>query len=154
MSIEVEQIKQISGKQENACSCQTCKKMCRTTPCIGTPDDILKIMEAGHTDKLQLTIWCAGVVIAGIPPIQMVTPYMKDKGCAFLSDQGLCSLHDSGLKPTEGKLTNHEGEYVNSPEKVIAVQVARTWQKVENIPVITKVFENIIKFHEDNKHPF
>src|SRR4051812_31306994 len=99
---EQDRIIKATGKKVNCCSCSECKKMCRTAPCIGTPEDILKIINAGYIHKLQVTLWGAGIPF-GLAPLALVAPYMEEHGCAFLSPEGLCELHDSGLKPTEGK---------------------------------------------------
>lgn len=93
------------------CDCERCKKMCRTAPCIGTPEDIQKLIDAGHANKLE---------IVSLHPrnekgkkLKVSVPLIRPKrkqdcsDCIFFTDSGLCSLHDSGLKPLEGKLAIH-----------------------------------------------
>jgi len=113
---------------ENACSCPTCQKMCKTCPCLGTPEDILNIIIAGHGDKLAFTLWGTGLISGEHDSIvEMIQPRMDKNGCAFLDDKNLCTLHDLGLKPTEGKLANHADKIVISFKDTISYKVAMTW---------------------------
>jgi hypothetical protein len=84
--------------------------MCKKQPCIGTPKDILKIIMAGHADKLAQSTWMVGLVSGEINrPIKMVQPLALENGhCAFLDENDLCTLHDLDLKPTEGRLSHHD----------------------------------------------
>lgn len=113
---------------ENECSCPTCQKMCKTCPCLGTPEDIVKIIIAGHGDKLAPTSWGTGIVSGEHDSIvDMIQPLMTENGCAFLDNKNLCTLHDLGLKPTEGKLANHADEIVNSFRDTVNYKIAMTW---------------------------
>jgi hypothetical protein len=95
--------------KESVCACDACKKMCRTQPCIGTPDDIIKIVEAGYQDKLKPSIWMTGMATRTYHrPVHMLQPKsLEDGSCAFLDENNLCTLHDLRLKPTEGKQSLH-----------------------------------------------
>lgn len=107
------------------CDCPVCRDMCHRGPCIGTPEDMAKILAAGHGDKLASTLYGA-LVMFDVPPVGMVAPMMTEKGCVFLTETGLCSLHDSGLKPTEGKLSSCK--HVESKQGLdVIVSVAQTW---------------------------
>lgn len=117
----------MSLPEPTVCDCPVCRDMCHRGPCIGTPEDMAKILKAGHRDKLSCTTYAA-LTIAGVPPVNMVAPKMTEKGCTFLTDKGLCSLHDSGLKPTEGKLLSCQR--VASREALdMIVSVAQTWME-------------------------
>ena len=54
---ETEKIEQLSGIRESECACDHCKNMCHRQVCIGTPADILRLINAGHIDKLKNTLW-------------------------------------------------------------------------------------------------
>ena len=119
---------------ETACDCSVCKNMCKIQPCLGTPEDIVKIIMAGHHDKLRLSSWMVGM-LAGITSdsIDMIQPlFVEGHGCAFLDDNNLCTLHESGLNPTEGKLSHHS----DPPEKdfadTINFKVAMSWVDENN----------------------
>lgn len=93
------------GKQPISCNCEKCRQMCQRTPCLGTPQDILAIIEAGYVDKVCYTEWAAGMYLGHITqPIEMVQIKSKGKGkdgeCVFFHE-GKCDLHESGLKPAE-----------------------------------------------------
>jgi hypothetical protein len=125
-------------QKENECSCDTCKNMCKKCPCIGTPEDILNIINAGYGYGLSNTTWLTGMAAGEHnAPVQMIQPLKKDNGCAFLDDSNLCILHDLGLKPTEGKISNHADTPVNSFKETINYKVAMTWidENGKNDPV-------------------
>ena len=138
------------GKQPISCNCDKCKQMCQRTPCLGTPQDILAIIEAGYVDKVCYTEWAAGIVLGHIKePIPMVQIKTKDgnrdNSCVFYND-GQCDLHESGLKPTEGKLAHHEVDAIElRPEYNLTYQVAIEWTKIENNEVINEILEKVIE---------
>ena len=141
---ELEKILQITNGRESTCSCSTCQHMCRVAPCLGTPSDILKIAEAGHADKLLITGWAAGVPY-NIPMVPMVQPKMTPTGCIFLVNN-LCTLHEDGLKPTEGRLTKGcEVDVLTVNQLPVAFAVARTWGLVENNEIIKQILFAIKK---------
>lgn len=125
---QFEYVAQKTGLQHNECSCSICVQMCRHTPCMGTPEDIVKLIEAGFESRLQKTIWVAGREY-GIPPIEMLQPLHDEKRgcCSFLNEQGLCELHDKGLKPTEGRLATCNRRAVVTPETHPAFVIAEMW---------------------------
>lgn len=104
MKEEVERIKKLVGidhnRWEQPCTCDKCKNMCEV-PCIGTPKDIEAIIDAGYADRLKETMWMVGYLAVKEKPIAMIQPTVKDEWCAFRQPDGLCELHDRGLKPTE-----------------------------------------------------
>lgn len=67
-------------------------------------------------------------------PIEMVQPRREDNGwCTFFHD-GLCELHDKGLKPTEGRLSHHSLSLDNfNPRKSVAWLVAKQWLDVASV---------------------
>lgn len=109
MKEEVERIKKLVGvdhnRWEQPCTCDKCKNMCKV-PCIGTPKDIEAIIDAGYADRLKETMWMVGYLAVKEKPIAMIQPTEKDGWCAFRRPDGLCELHDRGLKPTEGVLAS------------------------------------------------
>lgn len=145
---EYDDIKDITGVEESVCACKVCIETCKICPCLGTPTDILNIVKAGHQDHLVFTKWAAGIK-QGIPVISMIQPYYDvSRGCCTFLDvnQKNCTLHDAGLKPTEGKLSNHALGFlgvkmgVNLP---IAHAVALTWQDENNVPVIMEIVNEL-----------
>jgi len=145
MDIETkfEEIARKTGYTHQSCSCSQCANMCQT-PCLGTPEDMLKIVEAGYVDRIALSAWWVGA-LAGVYPggIDLFAPLQGENGwCTFYKD-GLCELHELGLKPTEGKLAHHsyEGGIVDD-EKWLTWLVAQEWLKDENYETIEKlIFE-------------
>lgn len=124
-----DRIAEKSGRKPSACSCESCKNQCRT-PCIGTPEDIERLIEAGYTDRLAPTLWAAGIVMGVTDKvIRMVQPKREDNGwCTFRTPEWLCELHDKGLKPTEGRLSHHSlsiGSY--KADRNLTWLVARQW---------------------------
>lgn len=124
MKEEVERIKRLVGidhnRWEQPCTCDKCKNMCKV-PCIGTPKDIEAIIDAGYADRLKETMWMVGYLA------------VKDGRCVFRRPDGLCELHDCGLKPTE------EEDNVPTYETSVLRAVAHEWVKVENFATIMRV---------------
>ncbi len=122
-----------SGRKPTACSCKKCQEQCHT-PCLGTPEDINKLINAGYADRLAPTLWAAGISM-GVTDrrIKMVQPRQEDNGwCTFFHD-GKCELHDTGLKPTEGRLSHHSQRLDNfNPKKSIAWLVAKEWLPLQD----------------------
>lgn len=144
----IERIKQNTGATENVCGCLKCQHQCRSTPCIGTPDDVIKLLEAGYGARLAPTLWLAGIVMGVInTPVPLIASiYDNDKkACTFFKD-GLCELHDLGLKPTEGRLSNHEVRATNlNPHQNIAWNVVQEWMKLEDPTKVNYLMELVDK---------
>jgi hypothetical protein len=151
MNQEFKRIMEQSGEQPNNCSCTTCATMCTRCPCLGTPSDILALIDAGYIDNVGVVTWAAGVFV-GIPPIPVVGLDMKKDGSCCMYDNGLCKLHDTGLKPTEGKLVNCKTKGVGKhPSKHLTVITAATWVDPVNLPIIQEIADKLT-IHENNKN--
>ena len=103
------------------CQCSACQNMCKTTPCIGTPYDMVAIQEhEEYQNKILVTINAAGLPI-GIPPTYMLAPkFDAQKGCCAFFEEGKCVLHEKGLKPLEGKLAScKNGNEITTAYKLI-----------------------------------
>jgi len=84
-------------------------------------------------------------------PIAMIQPTVKDGWCAFRQPDGLCELHDRGLKPTEGVLASCKvvkEDNVPTYETSVLRAVAHEWVKVENFATIMRV---VFKFLHENE---
>lgn len=115
-----EKIIRKSGMKPISCKCNLCKIQCKS-PCAGTPEDMLKIIGAGYEKRV-------GAI--DVDGVQIIIPlYDEDKGsCTFFTD-GLCELHNSGLKPTVGKLSHHSTNATNfDPKKSIVNFVLKEWR--------------------------
>lgn len=133
-----------TGKKPISCKCKQCQQQCRTCPCLGTPEDIERLIDAGHADKLAVTDWYVGQLAGAITyPIPMVQTIQTDAGCIFFHN-GLCELHDQGLKPTEGRLSHHSTQlekfrFRNS----IAWNVAKEWTNEQNADTIQRIMDKL-----------
>lgn len=97
-----------TGRKPISCKCQLCKNQCVVSPCLGTPQDIENIIDAGYADRIKDTSWATGIVMGwNTEIISMYQAEFTPTGCTFLSITGQCELHDKGLKPTEGRLSHH-----------------------------------------------
>lgn len=125
-------IMQKSGRKPTACSCEKCKSQCRT-PCLGTPEDIERLINAGYGSRLAPTSWLVGVLMGVTDrPIEMVQAKVENGWCTFYND-GLCELHAKGLKPTEGRLSHHSIKVDNfNPKKSLSWLVAKEWLPLQN----------------------
>ena len=129
-----------TGRKPVECTCRACKEQCRT-PCLGTPDDIMKLIEAGYIDKLLPTGWVVGMMLGKIDHvIPMVQLKKAENGFCVLYKDGLCLLHELGLKPTEGKLSHHTIKAENTSfRKLLSYNVAKEWEDPANFALIDKI---------------
>ena len=139
------QIIRKTGRKPSSCKCQQCKNQCRT-PCLGTPNDILKLIEAGYGSRLKPTMWCVGMVLGKLTyPIPMIQAVTEDNGwCTFRREDGLCELHDLGLKPTEGRLSHHSITLENFKfSKSLSYNVAKEWLRDDSYTQIESIINSI-----------
>lgn len=143
METAFERIIRKTGRKPVQCKCQKCKEQCRT-PCLGTPDDILRLIRAGYRDRLAQTAWCVGMALGRIKfPVPMVQAIQTQSGCVFFKD-GLCELHESGLKPTEGKLSHHSIKQENYKfSKMLSWNVAKEWLDENNWETIRIIYREL-----------
>lgn len=121
------------GRKPTECNCEKCQSQCRT-PCLATPEDIQRLIDAGYKDRLAITSWFAGILM-GVTnkSIEMVQAKIENGWCTFFHN-GLCELHDKGLKPTEGKLSHHSIRLDNfNKKKSISWLVAKEWLPLQNV---------------------
>ena len=60
----LQRVMRASGRVPIQCMCSQCKNQCRI-PCLGTPEDIERIIDAGYGDRLALTQWADGYSLRG-----------------------------------------------------------------------------------------
>ena len=140
-----------TGRKPSHCLCELCKAQCHM-PCLGTPQDMLKLVEAGYGKRLAYTEWAAGIVMGCTDKvIPMVQAKVENDWCTFYHD-GLCELHDKGLKPTEGKLSHHTIRMDNwTKKKSISWNVAKEWMDDRNYPVFEELMDKLLKAVKDEE---
>lgn len=138
-----EKISRATGRYPVECDCPHCRRQC-LTPCLGTPQDIWRLIEAGYGNKLRITFWAVGMLVGAVPfPIPMVQALQTEHGCVFWKN-GLCELHDQGLKPTEGRLSYHTLAEDNFCfERSLSWNIAKEWAAKENIELVTKILQHM-----------
>ena len=125
--------------------------MCERTPCLGTPHDILALIEAGYEDYVCYTEWAAGINLGfidePIPMVQLKSKRGKTDGCCICYHDGKCELHLSGLKPTEGKLSHHDVSARElQPQYNLSFQVALEWINVENYGIVEEIADRLNEY--------
>lgn len=116
------------------CSCLVCKRMCRR-PCWPTPKEAEALIQAGFADRLMLDYHrdLKGPILSpayvGREGKEGLFPMLIDNPrCTFLDQNGLCMLHDKGLKPLEGRIaTCREQDRTYLPRE-LHLAVGKTWQ--------------------------
>jgi len=149
---QLQRIIRKTGRKPIQCKCCQCQQQCHI-PCLATPQDILKLIKAGYADRLAWTDWYAGMLIGVTDhPVGMVQATTVGDWCTFFHD-GLCELHDKGLKPTEGRLSHHSMKIDNwIPKKSISWNVAKEWEDADNTPVLKEIIKELKKTkHHDEK---
>jgi hypothetical protein len=97
-------------------------------------------MDAGYGDRLMLDDWPEEA--------EMLKPALKgeegglapwrtsdDNGCTFWKD-GLCELHDKGLKPLQGRLAYHG--HSKEQREWIAWEIRKAWGGIEAREVLER----------------
>ena len=148
----LQRIVQKTGRKPCECKCQRCRSQCHT-PCLATPQDILRLMDAGYTSRLKPTLWAAGMVMGVTSePVPLIQAECLDGAwgglldvgagshCTFFTEDGLCELHALGLKPTEGRLSHHSIRIDNfRASKSISWAVVQEWLSPDNADVVAEV---------------
>lgn len=139
MDETLEMIIENTGRKPVSCSCSECQQQCKT-PCLGTPDDIINLIKVGYAKKLEMYQWDMGLILGELPaPVTVYRPKKTESGCIFFKN-GLCELHEEGLKPTEGKLSHHTIKLDNFIfDMSLSWNVAREWMRLENLPKIVRL---------------
>jgi hypothetical protein len=146
---DIEMIEHYSGMKPVSCSCNTCVDMCKRSVCLGTPQDILNLINNGYIDKLEESLWTAGLK-RGFPVIEMVQLIYDEekKRCVMLDENGKCKLHNLGLKPMEGKYADckitqlEDGK--SPPGYIAAVMWTDFHESSKTIKLINKAIEKYI----------
>lgn len=126
----------LSTLKETSCDCEECRSMCHR-PCWGTPKELKRLIDAGYSDRLMKDYWTE----ANGERTEILSPALKghekqgapffprsEKGCTFWKD-GLCELHDLGLKPSEGRLAHHSTSH--DKECTLHDEIHQTWDSDE-----------------------
>jgi len=102
---------ELSLFKSSECACKTCRGLCAMVPCMGTPQDIKAIIDAGRGHILTRK-WHLGSCCHGMPPLDivMVRNVEIGSGCSQFDGEH-CALHHTGLKPSEGKFANHAEQH-------------------------------------------
>lgn len=151
----LQRIIRLSTCEPSECHCERCRQMCHV-PCLGTPEDIERLVDAGYADRLRPTEWLVGCLIGLFSrPIYMIQPDTVNGWCTFYHN-GLCELHDQGLKPTEGKLTRHDDVATHGKvplENNVTFLVAKEWTEDRNFYTIMRICNKIAnQAKHEHKH--
>lgn len=139
METALQRIIRKTGRKPVECRCARCREQCRT-PCLGTPEDILSLLKAGYKERLAPTLWGVGLVLRRIPYVVPMIQARRINGYCIFFRNGLCELHDAGLKPTEGRLSHHTITRENLKfGSSLSWNVAREWLDERNNPVIEEI---------------
>lgn len=139
MEAALQRIIRKTGRKPVECRCARCREQCRT-PCLGTPEDILRLLKAGYKERLAPTLWGVGLVLRRIPYVVPMIQARRINGYCIFFRNGLCELHDAGLKPTEGRLSHHTITRENLKfGSSLSWNVAREWLDERNNPVIEEI---------------
>ena len=144
METSLQRIMRKTGRRPIECKCQKCKQQCKT-PCLGTPEDILRLIKAGYKERLAITHWWVGIARGKLDfPVIMIQARLEENGyCTFFHD-GLCELHDLGLKPTEGRLSHHSITKENFKfGKSLSWNVAKEWMDMRNGEIVEEIIRHM-----------
>lgn len=118
---------------ESACACDQCRDMCHR-PCWPTPEEAQVLIDAGYGHLLMNDWWIGDSWLDESADIQLLCPaapgresklaagWPGETGCSMQKD-GLCQLHDLGLKPAEGRFASCAEESMPT----LHHEIAQTW---------------------------
>lgn len=145
MHASLEKIIRKTGRKPISCKCSLCQRQCTQAPCLGTPADIEKIIDAGYASRIYSTSWAAGMLMGICDQVIYMyqAEFVNNQACTFFKN-GLCELHDKGLKPTEGKLSHHTTKSDNFKRgKSVTWHVAKEWLDPANYETIARIQEKM-----------
>lgn len=125
--------------KESVCQCEACKNLCRQRPCWPTLEEAQALIDAGLGERLMCDYWVAEIKDIEIlsPAIigyeSCAAPFWPFGRCTFLTDKGLCELHDLKLKPLEGRVFSCQ----NDPEDLHGA-IAKMWDCREGKRIVSK----------------
>lgn len=144
METALQRIMRKTGRKPIECKCQKCKQQCKT-PCLGTPEDILRLINAGYKERLAVTHWWVGIARGKLDfPVIMIQARQEENGYCTFYHNGLCELHDLGLKPTEGRLSHHSITKENFKfGKSLSWNVAKEWMDMRNGDIVEEIIRHM-----------
>lgn len=144
----MEYLKILDDMQSKACSCDRCKTTCLVSPCIPRPKEMHALIENGLKDRFSPTVWLNTHTLKTyvcIAPLGTNWEYNGHKlhKCTLLDKDGLCTLHDSGLKPIEGRVVICSEP---DPKAILRTKICEEWSQEEGVRIIKKYYgEEIFK---------
>lgn len=138
-----QRVMRLSHKKPVVCRCKECRSQCESTPCIGTPLDIKRLVDNGYADRLVVTYNASAMLLGQLDhPVKMIATDFRGGKCPFFTAGRLCELHDLGLKPLEGRLSHHSTNIGNFlPRRSIAINILREWENPDNAKLVNELFE-------------
>ena len=139
-------MRKIDSMKSSECECNTCQQMCHR-PCWGTPKDIKKMIDAGFAKRLMQDHYTKNSRIIPVlcPSLKSYegknAPYwpQTEEGCTFWKNKK-CTLHYSGMKPTEGKLATCHGSIDLEDMISIHSEIGEEWD--------TEIGKKVFKYWE------
>lgn len=134
-----------------ACQCEHCRLYCQR-PCWPTPVEANRLLDEGYADRLMLDWWArdgftvpvlCGALKGSEAKIAPRYP-ASEAGCTFWVN-GLCQLHDKGLKPLLGRYSDHTRTHEQVEE--VSAAIAAAWNTDEGIAVVER-WREIVGNHE------
>lgn len=118
---------EVEGFKAHNCSCISCKTMCLSSPCFPTPEEVVRLQKMGFGSDLMFTMFpnLQTLEIYTLVAPKSTDDVMFDR-CTFHNVDGLCELHELGLKPTEGRLAHHDQPH--SSTVTLRNSVCETWK--------------------------
>lgn len=125
---------------KSECSCEKCANMCRNSPCFPTPSDVISLFNTVTSGGLKMRDFLMYTVFVDVKNnkwYDLIAPRSTDNKdnigstCVFLH-KGLCLLHKSGLKPTEGKVMHHDIE----DSLAVRLEILKSWDTPEGHGII------------------
>lgn len=143
---ELEMICKKSETNVSECDCPLCQSMCLNAPCIGTPADIVTLINHGYIHELELTFWDAGKQI-GIEPYGCIQIRRNEDGSCPLFKKGKCTVHE--IKPTDGKLASCKDLFYDKSKPSYLHLIAEAWNRPHNVKLMTFIIKSLYRYQKN-----
>ncbi len=120
------------------CGCYKCQNMC-INPCVFAPKEAKRALEAGLIGKITCSYY--DFDNGHSDWVKILLPHTRRYRCVFLNENRKCMLHNTDLKPLEGRVATCKGE-----QNDLRKRMAKMWD--------TPLGKRVVKLYEDlwDKH--
>lgn len=148
-----DKLEEILGRMTRDTEASHTPELCRQVPCLGTPDDMARLIRTGYGDMLCRSLVVGierGTKTSAQHHLPIVQLRHNDGGCVMFQ-RGECLLRHAGLTPIQGRIHNAAGEILDRDMKhLVILRIVSAWADPQNMETALFCLESL---REDRKKP-